>query len=173
MLSGTAFLLGARSFRRRTGSMALGTFPGEDRIADAVEERLDVLLPPQVVDGGCHVVQTGRQLLKVGAQGCDRRGIDERRAENLAPRIPAGRRPTMPTDHPVSRPPVDRVPPIGHICMMNLAAGDSQTAASVGSAVVRNRSVAASSDCDPPRCARAREDVDRRNRTVAGGWRIA
>jgi hypothetical protein len=149
LLSGTAVLLGARSFRRRGGSMALGTFPGEDRIADAVEERLDVLLPPQVVDGRSHVVQTGRQLLKIGPQGCDRRGIDERRAENLAPRIPAGRRRAMPTDHPVSRPPVDRVPPIGHICMMNLAAGDSQTTASVGSAFVRTTSVAARSGCDP------------------------
>ena len=109
-------LLGTRSFRRCRGSVPLSSLLMEDRISDAVKERLDVLGPPQVVDGGGHVMQAGRELLEVGAQGRDRCGFDQRLAENPAPSIPAGRWPTVPKYEPVNRLPrlVDRVPAVGH-----------------------------------------------------------
>ena len=93
-------LLGTCSFRRCGGSVPFSSLLMEDRISDAVKERLDVLGPPQVVDGGGHVMQAGRELLEVGAQGRGRCGFDQRLAENPAPSIPAGRWPTVSKDTP-------------------------------------------------------------------------
>jgi hypothetical protein len=118
LLGGTAVLLGVRSFGHRRRSVPLSTLLVDDRIADAVKERLDVLIPPQVVDVGGHFMQAGCQLLEVDAQSRDRCAFAERRPQNPAPQRPAGRSSTVPTkDAPVNRlpHPVDRVPVLGHI----------------------------------------------------------
>jgi hypothetical protein len=61
-----------------------------DRIARGVKKCLRVLLRPQVVDGGGQLMDVGCQLVQVGAQGSDRSGTDDGRAD-----IPARRNPRL------------------------------------------------------------------------------
>jgi hypothetical protein len=124
LLGGTAFLLGVRSFGHRRGSVPLSTLPVEDRIADAVKERLDVLVPSQVIDVGGHFMQARCQLAEVGAQSRNRCAFVQRRPQNPAPQLSAGRWSTVPEDDPVTPlpHPIDRVPVLGHTAMVNLAA---------------------------------------------------
>jgi hypothetical protein len=94
----------------------LSALPVQDRIPEAGQERLDVFVPPQVMDGGGHIMQAGRQRVEVGAQGSDRGGVGKRRPAYSAPQVPTRR--WSPRKHdPVDRlsHPVDRVPAVGHI----------------------------------------------------------
>jgi len=124
LLGGTALLLGVRPFGHRRGSVPLSTFPVEDPIAVAVKEGLDVLVPPQVVYAGGHFMQAGCQLQEVGVQSRNRCALVQRRPQNPAPQLPAGRSSSVPKDghvNPLPHP-IDRVPVLSHKAMVNLAA---------------------------------------------------